>query len=396
MPDEHLKITLKALSEEARARLAAIVNSSDDAIIGKTLEGIITTWNPGAERVFGYSAAEAIGQPMLMLFPPERLKEEPEILARIGRGERVDHFETVRIRKDGRRIDVSATISPIVDDHGKIIGASKITRDITERKRVEESRSRLAEIVQGMNEACFALDKDWRFVFVNDRCESLLRHRRDEMLGNLFWTVFAKLLGTPMEQNYRRAMTEHVSVAFEAWSPVAQRWLDIRLFPSGDGLAAFLLDIDARKQVEEALKTAHAQLRQLLEHSPAVIYSLKIEGQKIIPTVVSENMTALLGFTVQEALSYEWWHSHLHPEDRDRAVAGISVTMTQGVSVTEYRMRHKNGSYRWVEDTRRVSATHRISRIILLASGRTLPNENARKMFCIKPRERTPFGENMQ
>src|SRR5207237_4112600 len=97
----------------------------------------ITSWNPGAERLFGYTAQQAIGRPMLMIFPPERQGEEPEILARIGRGERIDHFETVRVRADGTRIDISATISPLKDAGGRIIGASKIARDITERKAHE-------------------------------------------------------------------------------------------------------------------------------------------------------------------------------------------------------------------------------------------------------------------
>jgi PAS domain S-box-containing protein len=136
-------ITERKRAEEAQSRLAAIVNSSDDAIIGKTLEGIITSWNPGAQKVFGYAEAEAVGKPMLMLFPPERSGEEPEILARIARGETVDHIETVRVRKDGGLIDVSATISPIRDESGKIIGASKIARDITERKQAQEKINQL-------------------------------------------------------------------------------------------------------------------------------------------------------------------------------------------------------------------------------------------------------------
>ncbi len=131
-------ITERKHAEEARARLAEIVESSDDAIIGKTLDGIITSWNRGAEKVFGYSAKEAIGRPMLMLIPPERSAEEPEILSRIAHGESVDHFETVRVRKDGKLIDISATISPLKDSSGKIIGASKVARDITERKLAEE------------------------------------------------------------------------------------------------------------------------------------------------------------------------------------------------------------------------------------------------------------------
>ena len=123
--------------EEARERLASVVESSDDAIIGKTLDGAISAWNRGAEKVFGYAASEAIGQPMLILMPPDRLDEESDILARIRRGESVEHFETVRIRKDGRRINVSVSISPIRDSSGAVVGASKIARDITDRKRTE-------------------------------------------------------------------------------------------------------------------------------------------------------------------------------------------------------------------------------------------------------------------
>jgi len=131
-------VTERLKAEEAHARLAAIVESSDDAIIGKNLEGIITSWNRGAEHIFGYSATEAIGRPLLILFPPEREREEWEILEKIRRGQTVEHFETVRVRKDGKGIDVSVTISPLKDSSGKIIGASKIARDITEKKRAAE------------------------------------------------------------------------------------------------------------------------------------------------------------------------------------------------------------------------------------------------------------------
>jgi PAS domain S-box-containing protein len=124
-------------SEGAQSRLAAIVDSSDDAIIGKTRAGIINSWNRGAAQIFGYTEAEAIGRPATILFPPDHLTEESEILERIGRGERVPSFETVRVRKDGTLVDISATISPIRDIDGKIVGASKIARDISERKRAE-------------------------------------------------------------------------------------------------------------------------------------------------------------------------------------------------------------------------------------------------------------------
>ena len=128
-----------------RAHLAAIVESSDDAIVSKTLQSIILSWNKGAERLFGYSADEAIGQPITMLIPPDRRDEEQQILERIIRGERIEHFETVRVRKDGRRIDISLTISPIRDARGEIVGASKVARDISHRKSLEARNSELRE-----------------------------------------------------------------------------------------------------------------------------------------------------------------------------------------------------------------------------------------------------------
>jgi PAS domain S-box-containing protein len=124
--------------EEVNRTLAAVVESSDDAIISKDLNGIIETFNQGAERLFGYRAEEVVGKPVTIIIPPDRQHEEPEILARIRRGERVEQYETVRRRKDGTLVDISLTVSPVKDDRGGIIGASKIARDITERKRNEE------------------------------------------------------------------------------------------------------------------------------------------------------------------------------------------------------------------------------------------------------------------
>ena len=132
-------VTERQQAIEVRSLLASIVDSSDDAIVSKDLNGVITSWNSGAQRVFGYTAAEVIGHSITMLIPPERQGEEPEILDRLRRGERVDHFDTVRIRKDGSRVEVSLTISPVRDADGRIIGASKIARDITDRKLLEKA-----------------------------------------------------------------------------------------------------------------------------------------------------------------------------------------------------------------------------------------------------------------
>ena len=132
-------------TEQVRRQLASIVDSSDDAIVSKNLDGVIVTWNRGAERIFGYSAAEAVGRSITMLIPPEMPNEEPNILARIRRGEHIDHYETVRRRKDGGTIHVSLTVSPLKNAEGTVIGASKIARDITERRHAEMALARRAE-----------------------------------------------------------------------------------------------------------------------------------------------------------------------------------------------------------------------------------------------------------
>jgi len=136
-------ISQRKLTDDARDRLAAIVDSSDDAIVSKTLQGFITSWNRGAEKMFGYTPAEAIGQHITLIIPPERHGEEVDVLAHIGRGEKIDHFETVRQAKDGRRVNISLTVSPVRDARGRIIGASKVARDITARKLAEEEQERL-------------------------------------------------------------------------------------------------------------------------------------------------------------------------------------------------------------------------------------------------------------
>ena len=150
-------ITERKRNEEAAQHYAAIVESSDDAIISKDVNGVIMSWNSGARRLFGYTSHEAVGKPVTILIPPNRYDEEPRILERIRRGERTDHYETVRQRKDGSSVDISLTVSPIRDLRGKIIGASKIARDITERKRAEERQDLLLREMDHRIKNLFAL-----------------------------------------------------------------------------------------------------------------------------------------------------------------------------------------------------------------------------------------------
>jgi len=152
-------VTHERLAEGARAHLASIVESSDDAIVSKTPDGIIRSWNRAAEALFGYSAEEAVGRPITLIVPPERVEEETEILRKLRRGERIDHFETVRVAKDGRRIDVALTISPIRDGNGIIVGASKIARDITEQKASELAQQRAIGELRRAEEALREADR---------------------------------------------------------------------------------------------------------------------------------------------------------------------------------------------------------------------------------------------
>jgi PAS domain S-box-containing protein len=177
-------ITVRKEAEVTRHLLASIVESSDDAIISKTLNGIITSWNQGAERIFGYTAEEAIGQPATLLMPEERYNEEPTILARIRSGRSVDHYETVRRHKDGTLLDISLSVSPIRDDRGVIVGASKIARDITLHKEARKEISFQARLLNTVEQAVIATDLEGRVIFWNAFAEALYGWSVLEAMGS--------------------------------------------------------------------------------------------------------------------------------------------------------------------------------------------------------------------
>jgi PAS domain S-box-containing protein len=180
-------VRARDLSLTAQRRLAAIIESSDDAIVSKDLNGIITSWNQGAQRLFGYEEAEVIGQPINILIPHERQEEESLILQRIRRGERIEHFETVRVHKDGHSIDISLMISPIKNQQGEVVGASKIARDITETKKANEQLLRALEfdetVMLSMGEGLYTVDSEGRITFMNPAAQRLFGWTLEEMLG---------------------------------------------------------------------------------------------------------------------------------------------------------------------------------------------------------------------
>ncbi len=242
-------VTVRRRAEKALAQLAAIVESSEDAIIGGNLDGLIESWNGGAERLFGHTAAEALGKSVSILMPPDRADELPGIIERLRRGEQVEHFQTERLRKDGGRVPVSVRISPIRDAAGRITGASAIARDITKLHRAEaalrEANRRMTTILEGISDAFLSCDRSWRLTYINGAAEELLGRCSEELLGRVVWEELPGFLA-PFQEGFRQGMAERGPVRFEVFYPPLDAWFECRGYPSPDGLSVFFADITAR------------------------------------------------------------------------------------------------------------------------------------------------------
>ena len=233
--------------ELSQARLAAIVDSSDDVIISKTLDGVITTWNRAAERLFGWTEAEAIGQHITLIIPPERWAEEDEVLARLRRGERVDHFETIRVAKDGQLRSVSITVSPVRDPDGRIVGASKIARDISERRRLEEERAIMLAREQEAREEAEALNR------TKDQLLATVSHELRTPLNAIFgWAHMIQTAGS--DEALRARATGAILRSASAQARLVEDLLDFSRIISG----RMRLDFEAtdlNAVIEAALET---------------------------------------------------------------------------------------------------------------------------------------------
>jgi len=307
----------KEMAERQRAeatikQFPAIIESSDDAIISKTLDGIVTTWNPAAEQMFGYTAEEIIGKPITILFPPDRIQEEKRILSLIAIGEHVSHFETVRVRKDGTLINVSATISPIRDADRKITGISKIVRDITERRlaeeAIQESEAKFRALFEAANDNIFLLH-DGIFVDCNAKGLELFGVTRDQIIGK------SPVHFSPPSQPDGRDSSEKAMEGVQrtlAGEPQFVQWLHQR--PDGTLLhtevslnrlnlngkvhiQAIVRDITERKHAEESLKL----FRTLVDHSNDSIEVLDAETGQFLD--VNESSCRRLGYSREEMLA---------------------------------------------------------------------------------------------
>ncbi|HRH59396.1 MAG TPA: PAS domain S-box protein, partial [Chitinophagaceae bacterium] len=279
------------------SRLAAIVQSSEDAIISKTLEGIVTSWNPGAEKLFGYSAEEMIGQSITKIIPVDRLQEEPDILNRIQQGENIDHFQTQRIDKKGNLIDISLAISPIKNNEGKIVGASKIARNITAEKRAEEkvkaSEKKLLNIFSQTPAAIAVLEgPEHRFVLANTAAQKMVNRSQEELLGKTVKEIFPELEGQGIVEVFDHVfatgqitLLQEVPILVDLLNEgiVRQHYFNLSTEPVRDSegeiqsVAVVAFDVtemaEARKKIEESEK--HLEL--VSNTVPALIFYLDKE-----------------------------------------------------------------------------------------------------------------------
>jgi PAS domain S-box-containing protein len=260
-------------AQEAQARLAAIVESSEDAIVSKSLDGVIRSWNAGAERLFGYAAHEAVGQPITFIIPDDRRHEEAEILARIARGERVEHFETIRVSKQGRLIDISVTVSPIRDGTGRIIGASKIARDITDRKRAEAAQARVAAIVESSQDAMYSKSLDGVILSWNTGAARIFGYAPHEAIGQPNNLIIPPDRQDEEQEIIARILQGDDVEHFETVRVSRQgRLIDVSLTvsPIRDaagrviGVSKVARDITDRKRTEEALREADRRKDQFI------------------------------------------------------------------------------------------------------------------------------------
>ena len=334
----------------AATHLAAIVDGSDDAIISKSISGIIQSWNKGAKQIFGYTAEEAVGQPMLLIIPDDLHHEETTFLARLQKGQRIEHYETIRRRKDGQLIDVSLTISPIKNEKEEIIGASKIARDITAQKKAQRRLAELAVTLESIGDAVLATDTSSRVTYVNSVAERLLGYAHNEIIGRYLGEVFRTVNETtrrPVENPVERVLREGLIVGLANHTVLlrsdgSECPIDDSAAPIKDaegllqGVVLVFRDVTERQR---HIRTA-ALLSAIVSSSADAIISKDLSG-----TMTSWNHGAerIFGYTAAEMIGQSI--RLLIPPDRQDEEADILARVVRGQQIDHYETvrRKKNG-----------------------------------------------------
>jgi PAS domain S-box-containing protein len=340
-----------------RLWLAAIVESSDDAIDSKTLNGIVTSWNPAAERMLGYTAAEMVGRPISVLAPPGLEDDMPRMLERIRWGERVAHYETRRRRKDGTVIEISLTVSPIRDASGVVVGASKIARDITGRKRAEEAlregETRFRAIFEQAAVGMAQVAPDGTWLRVNQRLCDILGYPREEMLRLTFQDLtHPEDLDAELHQMRALLAGDGGSYQLEKrylakGGAVVWALLTVALVRDRDGAPAYFIsvveDISARKRAEEALRESEQRFRALLENLPRMMWVAGLGGAVEYFNAAWRDYTGC-----PASLPDLSWAEVMHPDDREAHFRLRARAIAAGEPYeSDVRLRQRDGQYRW-------------------------------------------------
>ncbi len=348
-------IRARDASEIALRRLAAIVESSNDAIVSKDLSGIINSWNKGAERIFGYTSEEIVGKPITTLIPGDRHAEETHILERIRRGERIEHFETVRLHKDGHPMTISLTISPLKNERGQVIGASKIARDITESKRAQEQLRRALEfdetVMSSMGEGLFTVDNQGRLTFMNPAAQRMFGWTLDEMIGRRMHDVthHTRPDGTPypasecpglkvLEDGTPLSGFEDVFIRKDGtFFDVVYSSSPLRGDNEITGLAVVFRDTTERKQAEKEIRFQ----ARLLDAVEQAVIATDLSGTIIFWNSFAEH---LYGWLASEALGANILDITPSPELRDHAQEVLQC-LREGQSWTgEFMVQRRDGT----------------------------------------------------
>ena len=317
----------KKQTEKSQALLVSIVNSSDDAILSMSLDGIITSWNTGAERLFGYSGTQVIGENVSLLIPPDRLNEEPEIIMKIKQGEFVEHYETQRKKKNGGLIHISLTVSPIKDNQGNIVGASKIARDITVQRDAEQQKqfdqNNLRSLINNTRDLMWSVDKDLKLITFNDSFNEIIKlisGKSPAKGDDILLTQFNKDLANRYNAFYQQALSGETFTVIDYIDTPVEFWSEISFYPirKGDeviGTACYSRDITERKKSEET----SLRLASIVESSRDAIISLSLKG-----LIVSWNHAAkiLYEYSSEEVLGKPY-SVLLHPDHADQFAKNV-------------------------------------------------------------------------
>ena len=347
-------VTERKQAERTTSLLAAIVDCSDDAILSKKLDGTITSWNQSAERLFGYKAEEAVGQHITLIVPWERRSEEEDILRRLAGGKRVEHFETVRRRKDGTHLDVSLTISPIRDAAGRVIGASNVARDVSERKRIEgalrESEERFRAIVETTPECVKVVSADGTLLHMNGPGLQMVgAHSADEVVGKNVYDLIA-----PEDRDRFKAFNESICRGEQGLLQFdiiglegKRRHMETHAAPlrNRDETLVHLAvtaDISERKHAEELLHRSEERFRALVNASSDVVYRMSPDWSEM-------RQLDGRGFIADTGMpGKDWLGEYIHPDDHPIVLQTIrEAVRTKNVFQLEHRVRRTDGSLGW-------------------------------------------------